>query len=162
MPREPHVLSALKDKRARVAGELEQAKLRVVALTNDLANVDGCLRIFHSDIDPEAIPAKVTLGTSPVGLPKGAGTRTALAILRETGEAMSTPELAACVLQRYGRPLEARALTMLVKSIQGNFSRHKKWLVEFDRDSYPGKWRLSERLDQIKPPVLVRAPLRRG
>jgi hypothetical protein len=144
MPREPHVLSALKEKRARVAGELEHAKLRVVALTTDLANIDGCLRVFHSDIDPEAIPAKFTPGKSPAGLPKGAGTRTALDILRETGEPMSTPELAACILQRWGKPLDARAMSMLVKGLQSCFSRHRRGVVEFTRDTYPGKWRLIE------------------
>lgn len=105
---ETHVLSALKEKRARVAGELEQAKLRVVALTSDLASIDACLQIFRSDVPGELIPAKVSFCKNPVGLPKGVSTRTALEILRETGEAMSTPEIAACILQRYGKPLEAK------------------------------------------------------
>ncbi len=144
MSRDPHVLSALKEKRARLAGELQEAQLRVVALKADLESVDACLRIFHSDVPPEAIPAKVTFGKSPSGLPKGAGTRTALEILRETGEPMSTPELAACILQRYGRPLEQRALLMLVKAIQGNFSRRRDGIVEFTRDTYPGRWRLTQ------------------
>jgi hypothetical protein len=142
MSRDPHVLSALKEKRARLAGELKMAEVRVVALRADLASIDACLRIFHSDIDPEAIMPKVTFGKTPAGLPKGAGTRTALEVLRETGEPMSTPELAACVLQRFGRPLEARSLSMMVKCIQGNFSRRTDGIVEFTRDVYPGRWRL--------------------
>ncbi|HEX4079982.1 MAG TPA: hypothetical protein VHX61_14045 [Rhizomicrobium sp.] len=140
---ETAILTALKDKRARLAHDLKEAELRMVALRTDLANVDGCLRIFGSDIDPETIRPKATQGESPAGLPKGAGTRTALEILRETGQAMSTPELAACVLQRWGRPLEARALSMLVKCIQGNFSRRTDGIVEFTRDTYPGRWRLT-------------------
>jgi len=147
MSRDPHVLSALKEKRARLSGELKVTEARVVALRVDLASVDACLRIFHSDIDPEAILPKVTFGKTPAGLPKGAGTRTALEVLRETGEAMSTPELAACVLQRFGRPLEARSLAMMVKCIQGNFSRRTDGIVEFTRDTYPGRWRLT-----VQPP----------
>lgn len=139
---ETAILTALKDKRARLAHDLKEAELRVVALRTDLANVDGCLRIFGSDIDPETIRPKITQGKSPAGLPKGAGTRTALEILREAGQPMSTPELAACVLQRYGRPIEARSLGLLVKTIQGNFSRRKDGIVEFTRDTYPGRWRL--------------------
>jgi hypothetical protein len=81
---------------------------------------------FRVRYRPETIRPKIREGKSPAGLPKGAGTRTALEILRETGAALTMPELAACVLQRWGRPLEAKALAMLVKAIQGNVSRHKK------------------------------------
>ena len=139
---EPAVLHALKDKRGRLAHDLKEAELRVVALRTDLASVDACLRIFGSDVDPETIPLKATFGKTPAGLPKGAGTRTALEILRETGQPMSTPELAACILQRFGRPLEARSMSMLVKAVQSNFSRRSDGIVEFVRDTYPGRWRL--------------------
>ena len=139
---ETHVLSALKEKRARLAGELKATQLRVCALLIDLGAVDQCLQIFGSDVHPDAIEPKVTFDKNPAGLPKGAGTRTALEILRETRQPMSTPELAASVLQRWGRPLEPRALSMLVKAIQGNFSRRRDGIVEFDRGTYPGKWRL--------------------
>jgi len=137
---ESHVLSALKEKRARLAGELKAAQLRVMALRVDLASVDNCLRIFHCEVDPATIPPKVTFAQSQ--LPKGAGARTALEILRETSEPMSCPELAACILQRFERPLTAKALHRLVSTIHGNFSRRRDGIVEFDRSTYPGKWRL--------------------
>jgi hypothetical protein len=143
MKRDPHVLTALKEKRARLAGELKSAELRVVALQTDLASVDACLRIFGLDYDPETIPAKVTFGRAHPWLPKGAGTRTALEILRETGEPMTSQELAACILQRFGRPIEERALTALVRTIHSNFCRRTDGIVEFSRDTYPGKWRLT-------------------
>jgi hypothetical protein len=57
---------------------------------------------------------------------------------------MSTPELAACVLQRWERPLTAKALDMMVKRIQGNFSRRADGIVEFTRDTYPGRWHLAK------------------
>ena len=137
-----HVLSALKEKRARLAGELQAAQLRVIALKVDLGSVDNCLKIFDKNIEPWTIPAKST--RKPTGwLPKGACTRTALEILRETGEAMSSQELAACILQRFGKPLEARSLTLAVNALHSNFSRRKDGILEFDRSSYPGKWRLT-------------------
>lgn len=140
---ESHVLSALKEKRARLAGELVTANLRVIALKADLAAVDRCLHIFGSDVDPKTIEPKATFGKS--GLPKGAGSRMALEILRETGEPLSSQELSACILQRLGRPLEPRPFEMLVKAIHGNFSRRMDGIVRFDRATYPGKWRLAER-----------------
>ncbi len=139
-----HVLAALKEKRARLAGELKAAQLRTMALRVDLGCVDQCLRIFGTDIDPKTIAPKVTFGKSPAGLPKGAGTRTALEILRETGTALSAQELAACILQRRDKPLEPRSLDMLAKTIHSNFSRRKDGIVEFTRETYPGKWRLKQ------------------
>jgi hypothetical protein len=56
---------------------------------------------------------------------------------------MSCPELAACILQRFDRPLTAKALYQLVATIHGNFSRRTDGTVEFDRSTYPGKWRLT-------------------
>lgn len=102
-----NVLSALKDKRARLARELVMTHLRAVALKADLAAVDRCLKAFDAKLDPDTIEPKATRSRDPAWLPKGAGTRRALEILRETGEAMTTHDLSACVLQRYGRgPLE--------------------------------------------------------
>lgn len=139
---ESRVVSALKEKHARLAGELHAMKLRCMALQVELGSVGNCLRIFRCEVDPATIPAKVTVGKNPAGLPKGAGTRTALEILRETGEPMSSQELAACVLERWGRPMTVRSLDMLVKAIHGNFSRRTDGVVEFVRATYPGKWKL--------------------
>jgi hypothetical protein len=138
-----HVVSALKEKRARLAGELISTRIKAIALQTDLDHVDACLRVFRAGIDPAQIEPKRTNGKSPASLPKGTGTRTALDILRETGEAFTAMVLAACVLQRHERPLEPRALDMMAKNLHANFSRRKDRVVEFDRDSYPGKWRLT-------------------
>jgi hypothetical protein len=140
--KEAHVLTALKDKRARLAAELHAAKLRVMALQTDLGSVDNCLRLFDANLDPNDIAPKVTVPRDPAWLPKGAGTRTALTILRETGEAMTSQELAACILQRFGRPIEEASLKKLVSTIHSNFCRRRDGIVEFSRDTYPGKWRL--------------------
>lgn len=139
---ESHVLSALKEKRARLAGELRKAQLHVIALRTDLGSVDNCLRLFDANLDPTTIPEKATVARDPAWLPKGAGTRTALTILRETGEAMTSQELAACILQRYGRPIEEDSLKKLVSTLHSNFCRRRDGIVEFDRETYPGKWRL--------------------
>jgi hypothetical protein len=145
---ETHVVFALKEKRARLAGELDKTQLRVMRLRSDLAAVDQCLKLFKPEIDPTAIKPKVTFGKTSTGLHKGAGTRTALEILRETGQAMSSQELAAAVLQRHGLPLEQDMFLMMVKCIHANFARRPDRIVEFDRSTYPGKWRLRPQSSQ--------------
>src|SRR5579883_854282 len=58
--RDPHVIAALKEKRARVAGELVETRLRALALKVDLEHIDGCLKVFRAGFDPTTIEPKVT------------------------------------------------------------------------------------------------------
>ena len=52
---EPHVISALKRKRARIAGELAQSEKRCEAMRLHLAALDHSLRLFGYDGDPADI-----------------------------------------------------------------------------------------------------------
>jgi hypothetical protein len=44
-----------------------------------------------------------------------------------------------------------KTLDMLVKTIQSNFSRRTDGIVEFTRDTYPGRWRLTHLAALAKP-----------
>jgi len=55
---EQHVVSALRDKRATLDGELRQAEKRAEQLRADLAAIDATLRIFDPTIAPHTIRAK--------------------------------------------------------------------------------------------------------
>jgi hypothetical protein len=140
---ETHVVHALKDKRARIAGELHKAQWLVMRLKSDLAAVDQCLKMFKPECDPDGITPKVTTGKNPADVPKGAGSRLALDVLRETGEAFDCEELARRVLVRLGKEPTPKALRMLGITIHSTFSRTKNIPVTFDRRTYPGKWRLT-------------------
>ncbi len=139
---EKHVISALIERRARVAGELSKTQMHVIRLKCDLAAIDCCIRMFKADFDPATIAPKVTLGKSPARLPKGVGTRTALEVLRTSGEALSSEELAYRVLVLLEKDTELKAVTMLQKTIHSSFSRQKRPVVRLDKSTWPGKWRL--------------------
>jgi hypothetical protein len=139
---EAHVISALIDKRARILGEIKAVQFKAMRLRMELAHVDSVIKMFKPDHDIEAIKPKVTLGKSPAALPKGAGTRGALDVLRETGEALSSTELAIAVLIRTGKEADEQSVSMLAKTIHSSFSRQKHPVVTYDRGSWPGKWRL--------------------
>jgi hypothetical protein len=100
------------------------------------------IRMFKADFDPTTIVPKVTLGKSPAGLPKDVGTRTALEVLRTSGEALSSEELAYRVLVLINKDTDPKAVTMLQKTIHSSFSRQKRPVVSLDRSTWPGKWRL--------------------
>ncbi len=139
---ETHVVHALLEKRARLMGEIKSAQFRLSALQADLYALDNVIRMFKADYEPDNT-VKRTFGKNSAGLRKGVATRTALEILRETEEAISTPDLAVRVLLRLGKTPDKGAALMLVKAIQGNFSRRKDGIVVFDRSTYPGRWQLA-------------------
>lgn len=139
---EKHVITALVERRARIAGELHQTQLHAMRLKSDLACIDTCIRMFKPDYEVESITPKVTFQKNPAGLPKGAGSRQALDILRESGESLTAQELAQRVLHRMGKEPSDRAIEMLAKTIHSSFSRQKSPVVTLDRSTWPGKWRL--------------------
>ena len=139
---EKHVVSGLVERRARVAGEIVQAQMRVVRLRADLAAIDACIRMFKADYDPAAVAPKTTFSKSPARLPKGVGTRKALEVLGNTGEALSAEELARRVLVLLGKELDPKSVNMLAKTIHSSFKRQRDPLVRYDRSTWPGKWRL--------------------
>ena len=139
---ETHVMSALIEKRARKMGEIRANRFEAMKLRMELAQIDAVIRMFRPGYDVDAIKPKVTFEKSPAALPKGAGSRMALDVLRETGEALTAEELAIAVLIRAGKEPDERSVAMLQKAIHSTFSRHKKPVAEYDRSTWPGKWRL--------------------
>jgi hypothetical protein len=140
---EKHVVFALMERRARVAGELRAKQAEVLSLRRALASVDLCIRMFKADYQPALIAPKTTFGKNPAGIPKGAGYRKAMEILRETGQPFTAMELAYLALERLGKEPIEPAISMLAKTIHSSFSRQRNPVVTYDRSTtWPGKWRL--------------------
>ena len=55
-----HVISALREKRAIVAGLIEKLERRLEQHRADLTHIDGVLRLFQPDRDPDEIKLKRT------------------------------------------------------------------------------------------------------
>jgi hypothetical protein len=139
---EKHVVSALIERRARLAGELRAKETEVKRIKRELASLDLCIRLFKEDYQPATVEPKVTLAKNPASLPKGTGSRKALDILRETGIALTAPELARLIIERMGKEPSEQAVAMLAKTIHSSFKRQENPVVTYDRAStWPGKWR---------------------
>src|SRR4029079_19733614 len=52
---EPHVVAALKDKRAELSGNIADLEKRIGQHRADLLHVDGVLRLFAPEFDPATI-----------------------------------------------------------------------------------------------------------
>jgi len=135
-----HVISALKDKRARLDGEIKMRRFQIMRLEIELAHVDAVIRMFRPGFDPSTIATKRTIKRSRAGTVKGSGTREALTILRECGDALTSREIAERILQKHGRPPGGEDSTKLANSIQAALSRRTDGAVGFDASVYPGRW----------------------
>ena len=90
---EPHVISALRKKRAEIAGEVVTAQLRLGKLRDDLDAVDRTLRVF----DPKQHPEKIRPVVKRKGdrlFAYGECTRAILNVLRDASEPMTVDQVA--------------------------------------------------------------------
>jgi hypothetical protein len=55
---DPHVISALREKRAMIAGFIEKLERKLEQHRADLTHIDGVLRLFQPDRDPGEIKSK--------------------------------------------------------------------------------------------------------
>jgi hypothetical protein len=97
---DPHVISALRAKRAELSGELIAAEKRIVQLRADISNLDGAIRVF----DPTSAPDKIRpilRRKKPALIPRGQCSRAVLDTLRDANTALTVREIAAQLAARY-------------------------------------------------------------
>ncbi len=141
---EPHVLSALKAKRAEIAGLIEHYQQAINQARADLIHIDATLRIFGYADDPGAIPAKHAVTANLFG--RGELQRTIFDLLRAAPDGMTCAALSEAIIVRKGWKTGDKVLrvslsnkvgTVLLKqSRRGNVTAEKP-------DGRENVWRLS-------------------
>jgi hypothetical protein len=76
---DPHVISALKNKRAELSGDLLAAETRIVQLRTDIASLDGAIRVFDPTAAPDKIPP-ILRRKKPTLIPRGQCSRATLCV----------------------------------------------------------------------------------
>lgn len=137
---DPHVISALVDKRARIDGEIKMRRYQITRLEMELAHVDAVIRMFRPDYDIDKIASKRSFAKNPAGVPKGTGSRHAMSVLREAGEPLTANDIAGRVLVKLGKVDTPEARQMLATTIVSTFSRRKDGAVKYDAATHPGRW----------------------
>jgi hypothetical protein len=102
---ELHVISALKDKRATISGELLVLEAKMDNLYRDLAALDRTLRMFDPDAHPQGIPPIIRRKVDP-RFRQGTWSASVLRILREAGKPLAVREVAALVAKQFSLPYE--------------------------------------------------------
>jgi hypothetical protein len=98
-----HVISALREKRALVAGLIEKLERKLEQHRADLTHIDGVLRLFQPDRDPDEIKPKRTYAKRTRYFAKGELSRLVLEALRDArGKPQTADEIAGQVIAAKG------------------------------------------------------------
>ena len=139
---EPHVVAALRDKRAELSGTIVDLEKRIGQHRADLLHVDAVLRLFAPDLEPAAIGPKAVRRGNEWFRP-GELARLVLDVLRTAPAPLSIRAITAQVMQRHGlEPQDARTAERLRKPVTNALTRQAADLVERLQDGPLVTWRV--------------------
>ena len=115
---ESHVVSALVDKRAEVAGQIVRIEQKLGQCRADLVHIDATIRLFAPALVPETIKAKVIRRRDGWFEP-GEVKRRVLDTLRRSDQPMAAPGLVRAVMSERGLDPTDRSVFAKVQSKVG-------------------------------------------
>ena len=141
---EPHVVAALKDKRAELSGSIADLEKRIGQHRADLLHVDAVLRLFVPEFEPATIPPRAVRRPNSWFKP-GELARLVLDVLRTAPAPLSIRAITGQVMQRHGlEPQDARTAERLRKPVTNALTRQAADLVERLQDGSLVTWRVCE------------------
>src|SRR4051812_42717881 len=138
---DPHVISALREKRAELSGELIAAEKRIVQLRDDISSLDRTIRVFDPTAEPHTI-RPILRRKKPTPIPRGQCSRAILDVLRHADVPMTVREIAARVAARY--QIDASntdAMKPLVAKVRNTLPRQNGLVSELRGDAKA--WRVA-------------------
>jgi hypothetical protein len=100
---DPHVISALREKRALVAGLIEKLERKLEQHRADLTHIGGVLRLFQPDRDPGEIKPKRTYARRTRYFARNELSRLCMDALRAAdGALLTTDEIAGRIIEAKG------------------------------------------------------------
>ena len=131
---DPHVISALREKRAELSGELIAAEKRIVQLRADISSLDGAIRVFDPTAEPDKI-RPILRRKKPMLIPRGQCSRAVLDMLRHADSPMTAREIAAQLAARYQiDSSNMDAIKALVAKVRNSLARQKGLVSELRGD----------------------------
>ena len=120
---EPHVVSALRDKRSELSGLIAHLERQIDQHLADLTHVDAVIRLYAPEIEPETIPAKPVRDRNS-WLRRGECVRLACDLLRDAPEPLPTGAIITDLLRKKGIPEgDARARDLIQRTVLGTLER---------------------------------------
>jgi hypothetical protein len=122
---DPHVISALRVKRAELSGELIAAEKRILQLRDDISSLDRTIRVFDPTAEPHSI-RPILRRKKPTLIPRGQCSRAVLDMLRHADSPMTAREIAAQLAARYQtHASNVDAMKALVAKVRNTLARQK-------------------------------------
>ena len=122
---EPHVIAALKERRARISGHILALEVQIGQHRADLLHLDATLRLFDSAVEPAAIPPKRPVARND-WFGHGECLRLAYSVLRDAPEPVPTGDIVRRLMTIKGQPANDRAtMTLIRQTIVNSLSRAK-------------------------------------
>ena len=132
---DPHVISALKAKRAELCGELIAAEKRIVELRADIDSLDHTIRVFDPTAEPHTI-RPILRRKKPTLIPRGQCSRAILDMLRLAEVPMTAREIAAQLAARYQMDASnIDAMNALVAKVRNTVARQNGLASEMRSDA---------------------------
>jgi hypothetical protein len=110
-----YALSALRDKRARLAGEIIATDRTLVRLRKNLRAIDATLRLFHPDADPDHVTPIRPYMLRGFYFRRAERPRLAMEALRDAGKPLSTPMITEYVMRAKGMDRDDKALRDIIQ-----------------------------------------------
>ncbi len=138
---EPHVISALSNKRAELAGIVSQLERQLGQQQANLAHLDATMLLFDPDIQPNRIRARQQRTRSAWFRP-GECLRLIFDELRDAVQPLTTRDLAERILRVKAMPIaDDRQRELVQKTILGSLNRAKETIARSETAGIVS-WRL--------------------
>jgi hypothetical protein len=129
---EPHVIGALRNKRAELAGVLRQLEQQLGQQRADLAHLDATMRLFNPDLRPNDIGAKQPRARNAWFRP-GECLRLIYDELREAPQPLTTRELAERIMRLKAiSAADDQRRERIQKTLLGSLNRAKQTIARIE------------------------------
>jgi hypothetical protein len=138
---EPHVISALRNKHAELAGTIRQLEQQLAQQRSSLTHLDATMRLFDPEIRPSDIRPKQRR-TRNVWFRPGECLRLIFDQLREAAQPLTTRELAERIMRLKAIPAaDVQRRELVQKTLLGSLNRARQTIARVETAGVV-RWRL--------------------
>jgi hypothetical protein len=114
---EPHVVSALRAKRAEISGHVHDLERKLARHRASLAAIDATIRLYAPELDPDSIPPKRTYRRTRY-FAKGELSRRVVSVLRQAdGKSVTTAAITRTIMTEKGFPTDDGTLSVAIAAM---------------------------------------------
>ncbi|CAO3439926.1 hypothetical protein [Azospirillum doebereinerae] len=141
---EPHVVSALREKRAEISGAILELEKRMAQHRADLVHLDATLRLFAPELEPEGIAPRKPPAARSHYFATGELARRCLDTLRMTEGRVVAEEIAVAAMRDKGLdPEDRKTRSDFIQRVLNTLTALKgKGTVEKIGNGLGARWRL--------------------